>query len=333
MKILFDFRWSGEHGIGRFARELDQRLNLPHLNIDGNPASPVEPLRLMLMMQFRTPKDALVFSPGYNAPLFNVRPYVFTIMDLNHIDRPENSNRLKRLYYRLIIRRAARKARRVLTISEYSRKRIIAWTGVDAGRVVNVGCGVSSNYHSSVEPYAPGYPYLLCVSNRKAHKNEHRVIEAFSKAPINSDIRLVFTGHENETVSKLLRKHHIENRTIFAGTVPETELPGLYRGAIALVFPSLYEGFGLPVVEAMSCGTPVITSNCSSLPEVAGEAGLLIDPLSVEEIASSIQRLVEDKELRVELSKKGLERAKLFSWDKTAKLIWDVLAEAAFDKP
>jgi glycosyltransferase involved in cell wall biosynthesis len=281
MKILFDARWIGYHGIGRFARALDQRLGLPHLRIGGSPSSPFDPLRMLLVMLFRTPAGACIFSPGYNAPLFLVRPFVISIMDLNHIDRPENSNPFKRLYYRFILRPCVRKASRVLTISQFSRQRIVDWAGVAPEQVVNVGCGVDACFHHNVEAYTPGYSYLLCVSNRKAHKNEPRLVEAFAQAAIDPDIHLIFTGNANKVMEKLCRDYGVEDRVVFIGRVPDGDLPGLYRGAIALVFPSLYEGFGLPPLEAMACGTPVIASNTTSLPEVVGDAALLVNPLDV----------------------------------------------------
>jgi glycosyltransferase involved in cell wall biosynthesis len=250
-------------------------------------------------------------------------------MDLNHIDRPENSSAAKRIYYALIMRPAARKAYRVLTISEFSRKRIIDWAGVSPEHVINVGCGVDSSFHPKATAHAPGYPYMLCVSNRKKHKNEERVIHAFAQASIDPVIRLVFTGEENDETRKIVELLNLKNRVVFTGKVAEENLPGLYRGALALVFPSLYEGFGLPPLEAMACGTPVITSNITSLPEVVGDAAIMVNPLDVEKIAHAIQTLAEDNQLRQELGEKGLQRAKLFSWDKTAALTWKVLKEAA----
>lgn len=329
MNLLFDSRWIGDHGIGRFSREIFKHLNLEELQIKGNPASPLDPLRLMLTILSRTSRNTIVFSPGYNAPLFLFRPYVFTIMDLNHIDCLENSGFLKRLYYRYIMRPAARKALRVLTISEFSRQRIIDWAHIHPQKVVNVSCGVDSSYHPNVELYNPGYPYLLCVSNRKAHKNETRLIAAFSQAAINKNIHLVFTGQTNMTLQNLSRQYDMEDRVVFLGRVPEPDLPSLYRGATALVFPSLYEGFGLPPLEAMACGTPVIVSNTTSLPEVVGDAGLYVDPLDIGSIANAIKKIVCDEELQEILRKKGLARAKLFSWEKTAEHVRKVLSDAA----
>ena len=325
MEILFDARWIGDHGIGRFAHVMDRDIGLPHLRIGGVPSSAFDPLRLLFAMLIRTPKGAGVLNPGYNAPLFLVRPYIFTIHDLNHIDRTENSSLFKRMYYRFIMRRAVCNAFRVLTVSQYSRLRIIEWSGVDAYRVVNVGNGVDASYHTHVVPYAPGYPYLLCVGNRKTHKNEPRVVEAFAQAAIDPGIRLIFTGPINDTLQTLCLKHGVEHRVVFVGNVPEEDFPGLYRGAIALVFPSLYEGFGLPVIEAMACGTPVLTSRTTSLPEVAGDAALLVDPLSVEQISVGVARLCGDDDLRHVLRQRGLQRAALFGWENVITKVKDVL--------
>lgn len=331
MNILFDSRWLGDHGIGRFTRVLDNTLGMPHINIKGKPSSPIDPLRLLIFM-LKLPKRCMVFSPGYNAPLFVVRPYIFTILDLNHIDRPENSNFLKRLYYRYIMRRAAHKAYKVLTISEFSRKRIIDWSGVDPNSVINVGCGVDSRYTPDAAPFVSQFPYLLCVSNRKAHKNEPRVVSAFARANIDNNIRLFFTGDSNEEILSLCKQLGVEKRIVFTGRIPEDELPGLYKGALALVFPSLYEGFGLPVIESMACGTPVITSCTTALPEVAGDAALLVDPLDVTSITAAIELIIGDETLRADLTVKGLERAKNFTWDSVADRVKAVLTEVAAER-
>lgn len=325
--VKFDSRWIGEHGIGRFAREIDQRLNLPSLNMSGNPSSPLEPLRLFLFMLFKMGKAKAVFSPGYNAPLFFFRPYIFTVHDLNHIDRPENSSVMKRLYYRLIMRRACIKAHRVLTVSEFSRNRIATWAGIDIDKVVNVGNGVDESYHPHVTPWDPGYRYFLCVSNRKAHKNELRVLEAFSLSEIDTDIRLVFTGNENESTRLKIEALNLSERVIFSGRVPEENLPSLYTGSLALLFPSLYEGFGLPVIEAMACGIPVLTSNTTCLPEIAGDAAILVDPESVSEMVKGIRELFYNQKLRMQMRDKGFVQARKFSWDKTAEKVNSVITK------
>lgn len=317
MIFFYDARWIGDHGIGRVARVLDHALGLAHLDIDGSPAAPLDALRLWLATLKKIPKGSGLFSPGYNAPLFLSRPFVFIIHDLNHIDRPENSSWLKTIYYSLIMRRACRNAAAVLTVSEFSRQRIIDWSGIKAERVVNIGNGVDPSYNLDAPAYAPGFPYLLSVSNRKPHKNELRILQAFAASKIDPAIRLIFTGNASEELLQQSKLLGIENRLVFAGRVPESDLPGLYRGALGLVFPSLYEGFGLPVIEAMACGIPVLTSNTTSLPEVAGDAAVLVNPDSVDDIAEGIQLLCNDSGLRDTLRAKGLLQAAKFSWSAT----------------
>lgn len=324
--IFFDDRWSGDHGIGRFAREVNRRIGLRPLDIGGAPWSPFDPLRLTRAMR-ALPRGSGVFSPGYNAPLFPVRPYLFTLHDLNHLDRPENSSVAKRLYYRLVIRRACRFAFRVLTVSEFSRRRILDWAGIAAERVVNVGNGVDDAYNPQVAPQEFPARYLFCVGSRKAHKNEARLLAAFARARIDASILLVLTGQPDAAMTTLCNSLGLVDRVHFIGRIAEEDLPRWYRGAIALAFPSLYEGFGLPVIEAMACGTPVLTSTTTSLPEVAGDAALLVDPLDVDEIAAGIERLCHDAPLREELRRKGLARAACFRWEAVAARVEGVLVE------
>lgn len=324
--VNFDARWIGHHGIGRFASEL--YAHLPELIPVSGLIKPWSAFDV-LYLTFRILGNSRTtwFSPGFNAPIVGLARYVFTIHDLNHLDIPQNSSFLKRLYYRLIVKPACRRAARILTVSEFSRKRIIEWAEVSSEQVVNVGNGVSSCFWNCTEPFAPGYRYLLCVGNRKPHKNELNLLRAFARSQIDRDIRLVFTGRPAQSHFALAVELAISSRVEYVGTLEESRLASLYRGALALVFPSLYEGFGLPAVEAMASGVPVIAANATALPEIVGDAGLLIDPASVDEIATAIQRVCGDAELREELRRKGLARAKLFSWDDVAAKVRAVLNE------
>ena len=137
------------------------------------------------------------------------------------------------------------------------------------------------------------------------------------------------TGYPSEELSTLINEYQLSERVVFIGKVQEERLPSLYKGSLCLVFPSLYEGFGLPVVEAMACGIPVLTSNTTSLPEVAGDAAILVNPESVDEIKTGIEKLISDQALRANLIAKGLERAKRFSWDGVAARVQAVLDEVA----
>jgi glycosyltransferase involved in cell wall biosynthesis len=151
------------------------------------------------------------------------------------------------------------------------------------------------------------------------------VVEAFAKAEVGADMRLVITGDPTTELADCIERNHVTSQVHFTGLVPEEKLPSLYRGAEALIFPSLYEGFGLPLLEAMACGTPVVTADTTALPEVAGGAALLVDPTSVEHIAEAMKRIVSDTFLRQQLREKGLARAAQFSWDSTAARVHELL--------
>jgi glycosyltransferase involved in cell wall biosynthesis len=314
--IYADQRWIGNHGIGRFAQHVLANLNYRPIPLDGHPAAPFDSWRLALALRKLTRED-LFFSPGYNSPLFSDSPFVFTIHDLSHVYCPENSSLAIRLYYATIMKRACQRAVSILTVSEFTRSQIIEWSGVPPEKVFNVGCGVDAAYRPDGDSYGLSFPYLLCVSNRKRHKNEFRVVEAFARATLSSEMRLVFTGSPTRELSAHLERHAVVSRVHFVGTVPEPKLPSLCRGAVALIFPSLYEGFGLPILEAMACGTPVVTSNVTAMPEVAGGAAMLVDPTSVEQIAAAMEQIVSDTALRRQLREKGLARAPQFAWAST----------------
>jgi glycosyltransferase involved in cell wall biosynthesis len=322
--LIFDSRWIGPHGIGRFAREVSRDAGFAPLDCSGTPMSALDSWRVARALA-RCSSDSVFFSPGYNAPLFSRRPFVFTVHDLNHIDRPENSSALKRLYYRTVLKSACHRAAAVLTVSQFSKQRLIDWAGLDAAQVFNVGNGVDTAFNAIGPRHQPGFPYLLVVGNRKGHKNEHRAVAAFAQAVIDPAVHLLFIGQPNPDLQICLARHDVAHRAHFVGHVSDALLPALYRGATALLFPSLYEGFGLPVLEAFACGVPVITSTVTSLPEVAGDAACLVDPLSVDDIAGGIARVLNDQVLRTTLRCRGLARAQLFQWPQVAGRVQAVL--------
>ena len=159
------------------------------------------------------------------------------------------------------------------------------------------------------------------MSNRKEHKNEVRLVEAFAKAKIPNNVNLIFTGNATDKLNSVMMTENISDRVKFVGQVDEEHLVELYQGALAHLCPSLYEGFGLPNLEAMACGTPVLTSNLTAIPEIVGDAALLVNPFQTSEITSGIENLYFDTELRSTLRSKGLLRAENYSWSNTIKRI------------
>jgi glycosyltransferase involved in cell wall biosynthesis len=326
--ILYDSRWIGKHGIGRFAGELQKLLtDLVPLRRRRPPWHPFDPILLSTIL-WRT-KPRLFFSPGYNAPISSPCPFVFTLHDLNHLFVPENSSATKQAYYRYIVRPACQRAALILTVSEYSKVQITSWAQIENAKVINVSNGVGPPFAPSGNKYEPGYPYFLHVGNHKRHKNLPRLLQAFASSGVGSDVRLILTGPANSEICQQIAHLRLTRLVSFVEASQDERLAELYRGAVALLFPSLYEGFGLPALEALACGVPVLTSKVCSLPEVVGDAGVFVDPRDVDSIVNGIERLARESDLRDQLRLRGMSHAKKFSWAETAQRTWKTLESAA----
>jgi glycosyltransferase involved in cell wall biosynthesis len=305
-------------GLARVAQEVARRLPQLERLEGGLPLlHPAETIWLTAVLARRRP--SVFYSPGFNAPPTCPVPFVFTVFDLIHLEIPEESSRAKRLYYRLHVKPALRRARAVLTGSEYSRAMIADWGGVDADRVVVIRGAAGPEFTPDGDRHEPGFPYLLYVGNHKPHKNLGRLVRALAQLRDASSLRLLLVGSVEPELLALAKGAGVADRLVFLGDVPDERLPALYRGAAAFVFPSRHEGFGLPPLEAMACGTPVVSSLATSLAEVVGDAAVAVDPLDVDSIAAGIERIVGDEQLRRELRARGLARAARFSWDDTAQ--------------
>ncbi len=324
--ILCDARWSGPHGIGRFAKNVLSRLP-EHVQLKSGPRplSPLDPL--WLSYQIATLRPSVFFSPGFNSPAVSTRPLIITIHDLTHIQFPAFATWGRRLYYQFLVKPAAVRSVCVVTGSEYSRVQILKWSGLPETRVVNISYGVESLFHPDGPRYEPGYPYILYVGNFRAHKNLHRLLAAFAQVDC-PDVRLILTGDKTPELAARLRTLQLEQRVQFAGTVSDEVLSRLYRGATLLIFPSLLEGFGLPALEAMACGTPVVASRTTALPEVVGDAGVLIDPLDVDDIRNAMERVVGDADLRRRMRAAGILRARQFNWEGVAERVHRAICQA-----
>ena len=217
---------------------------------------------------------------------------------------------------------AARAARRIVTVSEATADDLVQKLGVPRGRIAVVPNGCDPCYFDRSTPLDGGgpeipTPYLLFVGNAKPHKNLDRLLRAFEQFSITRpSINLLLVG---SFPGQTLRAAAGTGRVRVMGKVPGDVLPQLYRGALALCLPSLYEGFGLPALEAMASGTPVIAARAGALPEVVGDAALLVDPLDVDSIAAAMGRICDDEKLREDLSDRGTLRARGFTWERAAE--------------
>lgn len=253
-------------------------------------------------------------------------PFIVTVHDLIHL---MYGSKLQVIYYNTVIRPLLKKAQYVFTVSEYSRCEILNWTNFPPEKVVSIYNAVSSGFTDIGSKFSPGYQYLLYVGNKRQHKNLTRLLKAFVLADLPDDVKLVFTGDATFELTQLADKLNISDRLVFLGFVNENDLPLIYRGAVALMFVSLYEGFGLPLIEGMACGVPVLASNSSALPEISGGAAYLVDPHDVDEISSGIEKIVGDKVLREKLINRGNTRSLEFSWDDSASKAWKIFASVS----
>lgn len=272
------------------------------------------------------------FFPHFDAPLLRLPARtVVTVHDLIHFKVPRAYPAWKRGPASAVLRRVTAQAACILVPSESTRDDLVARLPGTAPRVRVVPEGVGPPFGPGVpdDPRAEAAPYLLCVGNRKPHKNLAASVEAFALLRAERpSLRLVIAGRSYAGWERVLARAEalgVGRAVIQRDDVSDEELRGLYAGCEALLFPSLYEGFGLPVLEAMACGAPVVASDRSSLPEVVGDAGLLVDPLQPRAIADAVRRLWSDPELRRGLVRRGTERAARFSWDTTARLTLDAL--------
>jgi glycosyltransferase involved in cell wall biosynthesis len=276
----------------------------------------------------------LLHSPHYVLPLLCRQRSVVTIHDCIHLLFPEYlPNRLAPRYAREMMGSAIRRSDLVLTVSEASRRDILSfYPSTNPERVEVVPNAIDEailqdpgeeEMERVRERYQIRGRFILYAGNIKPHKNLERLIAAFGlfkQRPGHEDVKLLIIGDEVNTYGALRRSVEaagVRQDVRFFGFVPERTLAALYRLADAFAFPSLYEGFGLPPLEAMACGTPVVTSRISSLPEVVGDAALLVDPYSVEDIASGLERVLGDEALRASLVARGHARVKLYSWERS----------------
>ena len=257
------------------------------------------------------------------------KPIVLTVYDLIPLVLPEYWSTRNRLIFRLAHRLALRAATHIVTLSDSARRDVIRYFGVTPGRISVTPLAAGERFKPAVQSavtairakYHLQAPYVLYVGINKPPKNLVRLIDAYARVAPNVEHDCVIAGAWDERYLQAKQRaseRGLAERVHFIGPIADDDLPELYSGADLFVTPSLYEGFGLPVLEAMACGTPVACSHAASLPEVAGDAGLLFDPLDIDAIAQTIVRILTDRAMHDQLSRAGLARAAQFTWARAA---------------
>ncbi len=274
-------------------------------------------------LSLQTFKDKLdvLFVPAHTLPVIR-RPglkTVVTVHDLGSEYLPQMHQIKQRLYLSFMQKYQLKTATKIIAVSKATKEDLIKKIGLDPQKISVIYEGYDNILFKPKAHTLNPNPYFLFVGTVQPRKNLERVIRAFSRQ--SSDIRLIIAGSKgwlSDEIYALPKKLGIEDRVKFLGYVLDEKLPELYSGAIALVFPSLFEGFGLPILEAQVCGCPVITSNVSSMPEIAGKGAILVNPYDVDDIVKAMKR-IKNKELRIKLIKAGFENVKRFSWEKCAR--------------
>ena len=368
MRIGIDARKLHDFGIGTYIRNLLKHLaqidrtteyillcrpedtrSLPDLGANFRPVaepSPSYSLReqLRVPLSLRRERVDLFHAPHYVLPPLTMCRSVVTIHDCIHLMFPQYlPNRLAYAYARASLWSAAKRSSRILTVSDASKADILRFFHVPPAKIAVIYNAIDERLGTEPdeeeiarvrERYQLHERFVLYVGNIKPHKNLERLIEAFHRLRRHEfeHLKLLIIGDEISKYPGLRRavhRHHLHKYVRFLGFVPLETLAVLYRLAGVFVFPSLYEGFGLPPLEAMASGTPVVTSNVSSLPEVVGDAAILVDPYDPEAIAEGMRRALTDQELRADLRARGLARVKQFSWARSVQRVWEIYQEVA----
>jgi len=366
LRIAIDARKLRDYGIGTYVRNLLRHLSRIDsateyvLLCNGEDCGTLEALggnfrtvadssapysvreQLSVPLDLRREGIDLFHAPHYVLPPLTPCRSVVTIHDCIHLRFPQYlPNRLAYGYARASMWVATHRSSRVLTVSEASKRDILRYFRIPPAKIDVIYNAIDERYGEAPddeevarvrERYQLNDPFVLYAGNIKPHKNLERLIEAFHELRKGDleHVKLLIIGDEISKYATLRRAvHHfkLHKHVRFFGFVPDKTLAVLYRLASVFVFPSLYEGFGLPPLEAMASGTPVITSNVSSLPEVVGDAALLIDPYDAAGIAAAMRRVLTEPALREDLRRRGLQRVQEFSWERSVRRVREIYGE------
>ena len=297
--------------------------------------------RVPLPVELFTGRVRLFHATDFTLPPTLPRvPTLLTVHDLSFVRAPEATTPVLKAYLDAVVPRSVRRATHVLADSQATKDDLIALYGTPPEKITVLSGGVDPKFRPVQDPAAlqavraryhlPHNPYIFSVGTVQPRKNYARLIAALAAlGPDFADVHLVIAGGRGwmeGPIYRAVEQHGLTDRVHFTGFVADEDLPALYSGARCLAYPSLYEGIGLPVLEAMACGVPVVTSNVSSLPEVAADAALQVDPYNVEELAEALRRLLTDTALRETLIARGFAQAARYTWPDAARLLRQVYA-------
>lgn len=328
MPICYDARWVGNYGIARYATESSKNFPSEFLRPLHAKFSPLSPLGLAEWELNNLPrklKKEYYYSPSFTPSLSHGHKQTITVHDLIHLDVPGESSKIKKTYYENVVKKVIQNSDLTFTVSRYSQERIAEWANIDLQRIVITGNSASAIFSPSGDKYQIGNPYILYVGNTKPHKNSESALNILRAIPGNVSLLMV-SSKTSELMAKI-SEMKLEGRVRILEDVSEESLAKIYRGARLLLMPSYYEGFGLPVLEAMASGIPVVASNTTSLQEIIADAGLMFNPSDSEEGADLVNQLLDDSPIRDALIFKGLTRSLDYQWENISNTIYSHLIQ------
>lgn len=359
MRIAIDARMinpGSMHGIARYVFELlnclkNETAGEDHFFILVNKDSPLDPVTwpdhmelvqvngswFSLKQQWEIPRVLkelqidLLHAPSFMAPLASPCRMIMTIHDLNHMVLPQFYTPFHQFYYQTFVRSCMKRSDYILTVSNFSKDEIIGNLDIAPEKVLVTYNGVSDKYQPVTNKELLDYvrdiyelpeKFIFCLSNNKPHKNVHQLVRAFCYSKVT--IPLVLACPVDKNLIRIAENYGKKHLLYFSKFIEEEHLPSVYSMTYLFVYPSTYEGFGLPPLEALSCGAPVVVAKSSSLPEVVGDAAIFTNPFDYQDIARSLELGVNDDELRAKLKRRGVEHAGKFSWRKMTQQTLDI---------
>jgi glycosyltransferase involved in cell wall biosynthesis len=284
--------------------------------------------QIEMLSHLRQLKPDLFHSPSFIVPFLSSVPLVTTIHDLNHVVLSENYSIFHRLYYSILLARKIKRSKAVITVSGFSKQEIINFFRTQPEHVRVIHNGISEQFHNPPvhgtqelencrKKYELPNEYILSIGNKKPHKNIARLVEAWARSNVSTP--LVLLSDFDASLLEIAEAHHKKHNLHFLRFVPNSALPAIYAGARLFVYPSIYEGFGFPPLEAAACGVPVVVSNCSSLPEVMRDCALYINPSNTEDITRTLEKAMTDSAEQQDRISRGRELVKSYSWARAAE--------------
>ena len=322
-------------GIDKYSHEIAKRVDIQKIETRRY-LSLSEAFRLARLIGRQ---DDIVHLPNQDFARYAVfvkKPFIVTVHDLFRMCLGFNGETISERMLLKLDTRCLRRASHIITVSHNTKNDLIKYLKIPVGRITVIYNGIDRRVFKPYREKPLDKPYIIYVGSERPRKNLGRLFEAFAVLKKDfPDLKLVKAGtygrseeYRKQSMQQL-KNLDITRDAIFLDYIPDIELARYYSSAILLAYPSLYEGFGLPPAEAMACGCPVVTSNISSLPEVVGDAGLLVDPYSTQSLAQAMRRVLTEDKLRDEMIVKGLEQAKKFSWEKTIEQTLEVYDKVA----